>query len=106
MSEFIGGPKIWQDTFRQQTDSGKFWKNLHGDDFERQQFLMRSDAHYICYKAQSDILKKLAKRLKKNGVDETVIEEIKKIENELWQGPDSVNECTKAFNFKKELKNE
>lgn len=101
MSEFIGGPETWQGLFKRQTDSGRFWKELHGDEFERQSFLMRADAHHICYKSQSDILKKLAKRLKKQGVDEKVIEEIKKIEHELWQGPDSVNECTKAFSFKK-----
>lgn len=103
MSEFIGdNDYTWQNTFKKQTDSGSFWKNLHGDEFDRQKFLMMSDAHHICYKAQSDVLKKLAKRLKKAGVDENVIEEIKKLENELWEGPESVNESTKAFNFKKD----
>ena len=97
MIEFIGDNRTWQETFKRQSDSGKFWKNIHKDEFERQKFLMRSDAHYLCYKAQSDVLKKLAKKLKKQNVDESIIEEIKKLENELWNGPESVNECTKAF---------
>ena len=101
MSEFIGDNNSWQEVFKKQTDSGRFWKALHKEGFETEKFLMCSDTHYICYKSQSDILKKLAKRLKKENVSEEIIEQIKKLENELWDGPESVNESTKAFNFKK-----
>ena len=103
MSEFIGNSEhgSWKETFKKQTDSGSYWKKLHGEDFDRQKFLMMSDAHYICYKSQSDILKTLAKKLKQSGVDNSVIDEIIKLENELWEGPNSVNECTMAFNLKK-----
>ncbi len=95
--EFIGDNRKWQETFKRQADSGKFWKDLHKEGFDTQKFLMRSDAHWLCYKAQSNALIELAKRLKKQGVDESVINEIIKLENELWDGPTSVNECTKAF---------
>lgn len=97
MSEFIGDNQNWKETFKRQTDSGKFWKSLHKEGFEKQKFLMRSDAHWLCYKAQSNVLIELSKRLKKQNVDENVINEIIKLENELWKGPNSVNECTKAF---------
>jgi hypothetical protein len=97
MSEFVGDNRSWKETFKRQSDSGKFWKNLHGNEFERQTFLMRSDAHWLCYKAQSNALIELSKRLKKQNVDESVISEIIKLENELWDGPTSVNECEKAF---------
>lgn len=95
MMEFIGDTTTWKDLFKRQTDSGKFWVNLHKHgNFDTEKFLMKSDAYHICYKAQSDVLKKLAKRLKKENKDlpDWVIDEIKKLENELWQGPDSVNE--------------
>lgn len=97
--EFIGDEITWQELFKKQTDSGRFWKNLHKEEFDKEKFLMRSDAHYICYKAQSDILKNLSLQLIAQGVTDEIIEKIKKIENELWQGPNSVNECTKAFKF-------
>lgn len=97
MIDFIGDNRTWQETFKRQSDDGKFWKNLHKEDFDKQKFLMKSDAHWLCYKAQSNVLIELAKRLKKQGVDENVINEIKKLENELWVGPTSVNECRKAL---------
>ncbi len=97
MSEFIGDNQTWQETFKRQSDSGKFWKKLHGEDFDRQSFLMKSDAHWLCYKAQSNALIALAKKLRQQGVEDSIIEEIKKVENELWNGPTSVNECTKAI---------
>lgn len=96
MCEFIGDDSTWQETFKRQSDSGKFWEGLHKEEFKSQTFLMRSDAHWLCFKAQSDALKELARKLEKQGVDQSIINTIIKQENELWIGLNSVNEC-KAF---------
>lgn len=43
--------ETWKDIFRKQVSSGKFWKNLFKDNFDKTQFIERSDAVYICKKA-------------------------------------------------------
>lgn len=85
--EFRGDDdRTWKETFENQTDNGKFWKNLHKENFDKERFLMRSDVHHIVHKAQSDILKQVAKEIKDKSlmsVDE-IINHLKQTENDLW----------------------
>ena len=55
--------ETWKDIFAQQTDCGKFWKELHKEEFDRHSFLDRSDALYICKKAQADAYENVIKKL-------------------------------------------
>lgn len=85
--EFRGDDdRTWKETFEKQTDNGKFWQNLHKENFDKERFLMRSDVHHIAHKAQSDILKQVAKEIQDKGlmsVDE-IINHLKQTENDVW----------------------
>lgn len=78
----------WKDAFREQIDDGKFWKKLFKDDFNEHQFLDRSDAVYICKKAQADAYQNVINAIK-DKVDKSVIDEIEQIIIDLWDNDDS-----------------
>lgn len=80
--------ETWKDIFCKQLDCGSFWKNLHKEDFDSKSFLMRSDAVYICKKAQADVYEDLIEKLS-GKVDESVIEYIKQMLDEHWKSDDS-----------------
>ena len=80
--------KTWKDSFREQTDSGKYWKELFKTEFESHKFLDRSDAVYICKKAQSDAYYNVIEKLK-SEVDNSIIEKIEEIITNLWNEDDS-----------------
>ena len=78
----------WKKVFTRQIGSGKYWKNLFKDEFERHQFLDRSDAVYICKKAQADAYENVINRLQ-GKIDDNSLNEIKQILNNLWESDDS-----------------
>lgn len=77
--------ETWKDIFVRQVSTGRFWKKLFKDDFERQEFLGRSDAVYICKKAQSDVYDTLIKRCKLSHQLEKFTGELEKMKEELWK---------------------
>jgi len=82
----------WEDCFLRQVDRGSFWKKLHGDECDRQTFLMRSDALYICKKAQADAYENVIELLDEEN-DKESIKKINKIIAELWNNDDSALGC-------------
>ena len=78
----------WKKVFKTQVGSGKYWKNLFKDEFERHQFLDRSDAVYICKKAQADAYENVINKLQ-GKIDDDSLNEIKQILNNLWESDDS-----------------
>jgi len=81
----------WKDVFCQQVDCGKFWKNLFKDEFDSHAFLDRSDAVYICKKAQADVYESTIEFLEDMGgdVDPKIVKELKKRLEEHWEKDDS-----------------
>lgn len=77
----------WKDVFIRQTASGRYWKNLFKEDFEKHKFLDRSDAVWICKKSQSDGYDNIIELLD-DQVDEKIIDKIKKLRDELWEDQD------------------
>lgn len=75
--------ETWKDVFCNQLDEGRFWKSLFNDDFENHQFLDRSDAVYICKKAQADAYENVIAKLEGKVTDE-VINELKQILIDHW----------------------
>jgi hypothetical protein len=49
----------WKQTLRQQVDTGEYWKGLFKAEFDRHQFLDRSDAVTIIKEAQIEALRKV-----------------------------------------------
>ncbi len=80
--------ETWKDVFCNQVDVGKFWKNLFKDEFDRHQFLDRSDAVYICKKAQADVYESIINKLE-GKVDIAIIDELKQNLDEHWKNDDS-----------------
>jgi hypothetical protein len=80
--------ETWRDVFCAQVDSGKYWKNLFKDNFEKEQFLTRSDASYIVKKAQADIIQGIIKDFEGN-VNDSVINYLQNMIKELWAKDDS-----------------
>jgi vacuolar-type H+-ATPase subunit B/Vma2 len=78
----------WKKVFTRQIGSGKYWKNLFKDEFERHQFLDRSDAVYICKKAQADAYENVINKLQ-GKIDDDSLNEIKQILDNLWEDDDS-----------------
>lgn len=64
----------WKDVFRRQVASGKYWK--HQYDFESRRFVDRSDAVYICKKAQADVYEDIIEHLTEMGGDSRIITEL------------------------------
>ncbi len=83
-----GSGETWKDFFVRQTASGRYFKNLFKDEFERHKFIDRSDAVYICKKAQSDIYDSIIEKFK-NRVDEDIINELKNDLEKHWKSDDS-----------------
>lgn len=79
----------WKDIFKIQVGSGKYWKKLFKDEFERHQFLDRSDAVYICKKAQADAYENVINKLQ-GKIDDNLLNEIKQILNDMWNSDDSL----------------
>lgn len=86
-SEFINEEleekDTWKDVFCQQVDTGKNWQNLFKNEFEKHEFLDRSDAVYICKKAQVDAYKTVIESLDKNK-DKLIINDIQEMIDKLW----------------------
>jgi chromosome segregation ATPase len=78
----------WKNIFTKQVSSGKYWKNLFKDEFDRHQFLDRSDAVYICKKAQADAYQNVINKLH-GKIDDDSLNEIKQILDNLWEDDDS-----------------
>jgi len=83
-----GSGETWKDFFVRQTASGRYWKNLLKDEFERRKFIDRSDAVYICKKAQADTYEHIIAKLS-GKVDESIIEELKNELQQHWDKDDS-----------------
>jgi len=80
--------ETWKDVFCRQVDCGKYWKNLFKDEFDRHNFLDRSDTVYICKKAQADIYEDIISKLDgKISID--AMNELKKSLEEHWNNDDS-----------------
>jgi hypothetical protein len=77
----------WKDFFKRQVGTGKFWKKLLGDEFERRSFLDRSDAVFIYEKAQADAYENVMSKLK-DKINETEMNEIQSLIGELWENTD------------------
>jgi hypothetical protein len=77
----------WKDFFKRQVGTGKFWKKLLGDEFERRSFLDRSDAVFIYEKAQADAYENVMSKLK-DKINETEMNEIQSLIDELWENTD------------------
>lgn len=80
--------ETWRDVFCNQVDDGKSWKSLFVEEFERHQFLDRSDAVYICKKAQADVYEDVLNKLE-GKVDVAIINELKKALDNHWKKDDS-----------------
>jgi hypothetical protein len=78
----------WKNIFTKQVSSGKYWKNLFKDEFDRHQFLDRSDAVYICKKAQADAYQNVINKLQ-GKIEDNLLKEIKQILDNLWDNDDS-----------------
>jgi hypothetical protein len=78
----------WKDVFTKQVSSGRYWKNLFKDEFDRHQFLDRSDAVYICKKAQADAYQNVINKLQ-GKIDDNSLNEIKQILDNIWEDDDS-----------------
>jgi hypothetical protein len=78
----------WKNIFTKQVSSGKYWKNLFKDEFDRHQFLDRSDAVYICKKAQADAYENVINKLQ-GKIEDNLLKEIKQILDNLWDNDDS-----------------
>ena len=78
----------WKDIFKRQLGSGKYWNELFKEDFDGQKFLDRSDAVYICKKAQADTYKSIIDKIK-GDVDDDIIEKLEKDLEDLWNTDDS-----------------
>lgn len=77
----------WKDVFRRQMVSGKFWSNLLKEEFNRRIFLDRSDAVYICKKAQADAYENVISKFD-GEVSSDIIDELREMINELWNSDD------------------
>jgi hypothetical protein len=77
--------ETWQDVIRKQTDSGKFWKNLFKDEFEKHSFLDRADAVYACKKAKAEAFHEILELQITEDLKKTIEEKIEK----LWKDDDS-----------------
>lgn len=80
--------ETWKDFFIRQVASGKYFKNLFKDEFERHKFIDRSDAVFICKKAQADVYEDIINKLS-GKVDESIIEGLKNELNQHWENDDS-----------------
>ena len=80
--------ETWKDVFCNQIGDGKYWKKSFNDQFENHQFLDRSDAVYICKKAQADAYENIINKFE-GKVDVTVMNELKQILDEHWKKDDS-----------------
>lgn len=80
--------ETWKDFFCRQLSTGRGWQNLYKEEFEEHQFLERSDAVYICKKAQADVYEKLIEHFA-SICDDGVREEIKLMLTEHWKIDDS-----------------
>ena len=78
----------WKDVFNKQVSSGRYWKNLFKDEFDNHKFLDRSDAVYICKKAQADAYENVINKLQ-GKIDDNLLKEIKQILDNLWENDDS-----------------
>jgi hypothetical protein len=80
--------ETWKEAFCDQVDDGKFWKNLFKDEFDNHQFLDRSDAVYLCKKAQADAYENIISKLE-GKVSDDIINDIKQILEDNWNKDDS-----------------
>lgn len=83
-----GSGETWKDFFVRQVASGRYWKNLLKDEFETRKFLDKSDALYICKKAQADTYEHIIEKLT-GRIDENIIEELKSELQQCWDKDDS-----------------
>jgi len=87
-AEADGNGETWKDFFIRQTASGRRFKELYKDEFERRKFIDRSDAVWICKKAQADTYEHIINKLS-GKVDESIIEELKTELQQHWDKDDS-----------------
>jgi len=80
--------ETWRDVFCRQVSTGKYWKNLFQNEFEKNRFLERSDAVYICKKAQADAYEDIIKKLE-GKIDVSVMNELKQNLGKHWAKDDS-----------------
>lgn len=83
-----GNGETWKDFFIRKAASGRRFKELYKDEFERRKFIDRSDAVWICKKAQADTYEHIINKLS-GKVDESIIEELKKELQQHWDKDDS-----------------
>lgn len=93
MDEF---KETYEDIFSNQIGSGSYWKNLFGDGFNDHKFIERSDALYICKRAQDDVYGKIIRELD-GKIDITLINKIKQMLDEHWENDNSSLGITPNF---------
>ena len=76
--------ETWKEVFCRQVSTGKFWKNLFKDEFDKHQFLDRSDAVYIGKKAQADIYEAIIAKLDNNEYND-IFAELKQELADHWK---------------------
>lgn len=80
--------ETWKDVFCKQIGCGKFWANLFKDEFNEHQFLYRSDAVYICKKAQADAYENIINKFH-GKINLTLMNELNQILEQHWKNDDS-----------------
>ena len=70
--------ETWKDIFCRQVSTGKYWKNLFKDEFDKHKFIDRSDVVVICEKSQSDVFETIINKLD-GRVDNSILSEIKQM---------------------------
>ncbi len=69
--------ELWKNKFRDKSSSGRYWKELFGEEFENHKFLDSSDAVSICKMAQRDVFENVINELEIYEVDSFVVDKIK-----------------------------
>ena len=70
--------ETWKDIFCRQVSTGRYWKNLFKDEFDKHKFIDRSDAVVICKKSQSDVFETIINKLD-GRIDNSILSEIKQM---------------------------
>ena len=77
----------WQEVFVRQLSSGRRWKDILQDEFNKRMFLDHSDAIYLCQKAQAEayekVLDMLGENPRKNNAQ--TVNKIQSLIDDLWE---------------------
>lgn len=74
----------WKDIFVRQVASGSRFKSIFKDEFDRHKFLDRSDAVWLCKKAQAEAYESVIEDLQ-GKVDDSIIKDLEAKIDQLWK---------------------